>query len=47
MRVNLPKQLIPNRVGSSDVNMITSKDLFGWKPDLYGICRPNVRFVSR
>jgi hypothetical protein len=22
-------QLIPNRVGSSDVNMIASKDLFG------------------
>jgi hypothetical protein len=31
---NLPKQLIPKRVGSSDVNDMTSNGLLGLKPDL-------------
>lgn len=31
---NLPRQLIPNLVGSSEVNIITSNDLLGLKPDL-------------
>lgn len=31
---DLPKQPIPKRVGSSDVNDMTSNDLLGLKPDL-------------
>lgn len=32
--IYLPKQLIPNLVGSSEVNMTTSNDLIGLNPDL-------------
>jgi len=31
---DLPKLPIPKRVGSSDVNNMTSNDLLGLKPDL-------------
>lgn len=31
---DLPKQLIPKRVGSSEVNDMTSNDLLGLNPDL-------------